>query len=185
MFAFALSGFKNGLQPNRFHAHLSKLSLLGCSMQTQTARFAATVVNFDSGSISRCGSVIRNGGLVAFPTETVYGLGANALNADAVRSIFEAKKRPFTDPVIVHVLAQKDIFDLFDFSYLGSSQLDLKITDPDSINSESFVRGKAQLVCEALCSAFWPGTPQCSCPSLLVLLFRSPLVLLSLISPAL
>jgi L-threonylcarbamoyladenylate synthase len=46
---------------------------------------------------------IRSGGLVAFPTETVYGLGANALDADAVRRIYEAKGRPATSPLIVHV----------------------------------------------------------------------------------
>jgi L-threonylcarbamoyladenylate synthase len=48
-------------------------------------------------------SVIRRGGLVAFPTETVYGLGANALDADAVRKIFAAKGRPDSDPLIVHI----------------------------------------------------------------------------------
>jgi L-threonylcarbamoyladenylate synthase len=47
--------------------------------------------------------IIRNGGLVAFPTETVYGLGADALNPVAAAGIFEAKKRPFFDPLIVHI----------------------------------------------------------------------------------
>ncbi len=47
--------------------------------------------------------IIRRGGLVAFPTETVYGLGANALDSDAVEKIFAAKERPHWDPVIVHV----------------------------------------------------------------------------------
>ncbi|KAL9658434.1 hypothetical protein ABK040_005978 [Willaertia magna] len=51
-----------------------------------------------------CSEHLKQGGLVAFPTETVYGLGANALNETAVYSIFKAKKRPLTDPVIVHVL---------------------------------------------------------------------------------
>ncbi|MGQ0836182.1 MAG: L-threonylcarbamoyladenylate synthase [Gammaproteobacteria bacterium] len=46
---------------------------------------------------------LRDGDLVAFPTETVYGLGANAQNPDAVRKIFEAKGRPTTHPVIVHL----------------------------------------------------------------------------------
>ncbi len=48
-------------------------------------------------------SILARGGLVAFPTETVYGLGANALNTDAVAGIFEAKGRPSTNPLIVHV----------------------------------------------------------------------------------
>lgn len=47
--------------------------------------------------------VLRRGGLVAFPTETVYGLGANAFDAEAVARIFEAKGRPATDPIIVHI----------------------------------------------------------------------------------
>lgn len=47
--------------------------------------------------------MVRSGGLVAFPTETVYGLGASALDANSVRKIFEAKGRPPTNPLIVHV----------------------------------------------------------------------------------
>lgn len=53
--------------------------------------------------LEHAGSVLRSGGLVAFPTETVYGLGADAGSAEAVRSIFAAKGRPSTDPLIVHV----------------------------------------------------------------------------------
>src|SRR5580698_6371211 len=54
-------------------------------------------------SIERAAAILREGGTVAFPTETVYGLGANALRADAVQKIFEAKQRPSWDPLIVHV----------------------------------------------------------------------------------
>ncbi len=53
--------------------------------------------------IRRAADVIRAGGLVAFPTETVYGLGANALDAAAVERIFAAKGRPATNPIIVHI----------------------------------------------------------------------------------
>jgi L-threonylcarbamoyladenylate synthase len=53
--------------------------------------------------ISEAAELIRSGRLVAFPTETVYGLGANALDAAAVRRIFEVKGRPSTSPLIVHV----------------------------------------------------------------------------------
>ena len=53
--------------------------------------------------------VLRNGGLVAFPTETVYGLGANALNANAVSGIFKAKGRPSDNPLIVHIADSKDL----------------------------------------------------------------------------
>lgn len=54
-------------------------------------------------SISEAAEIIRRGGLVAFPTETVYGLGANALDAAAVAKIYELKGRPPTSPLIVHV----------------------------------------------------------------------------------
>ena len=53
--------------------------------------------------IARAAEILRSGGLVAFPTETVYGLGADATNPDAVRRIFAAKGRPTTNPLIVHV----------------------------------------------------------------------------------
>jgi len=57
----------------------------------------------DDEAVRRAAEVIRAGGLVAFPTETVYGLGADALSAAAVERIFEAKERPKGNPLIVHV----------------------------------------------------------------------------------
>ena len=82
------------------------------------------------GGIARAADILRRGGLVAFPTETVYGLGADALNVAAVRRIFEAKGRPAEDPLIVHV---HDIHAL------------RALTDdrPDTV--------------DALASRFWPG----------------------------
>src|SRR5438552_5441710 len=53
--------------------------------------------------MQRAAGLIRAGRLVAFPTETVYGLGANALDSEAVARIFAAKGRPRTSPLIVHV----------------------------------------------------------------------------------
>jgi L-threonylcarbamoyladenylate synthase len=53
--------------------------------------------------IGKAADIIRNGGVVIFPTETVYGLGANALNPDSVGRIYEIKNRPSTHPLIVHV----------------------------------------------------------------------------------
>lgn len=53
--------------------------------------------------IDRAAALLQAGGVVAFPTETVYGLGANAFDARAVARIFEVKRRPFFDPLIVHV----------------------------------------------------------------------------------
>jgi L-threonylcarbamoyladenylate synthase len=57
----------------------------------------------DPEAISRAADCLRRGGLVAFPTETVYGLGAHAHDRDAVRRLFAAKQRPPNDPLIVHV----------------------------------------------------------------------------------
>lgn len=63
-------------------------------------------------SLDKAGEIIRNGGLVAFPTETVYGLGGNALDDKAVASIFQAKGRPQFNPLIVHIhdIAQTEAF---------------------------------------------------------------------------
>ncbi len=58
------------------------------------------------------GRIIREGGLVSFPTETVYGLGADALNADAVSSIYKAKGRPGDNPLIVHISSLEDIEEI-------------------------------------------------------------------------
>ena len=59
------------------------------------------------------GRVIRAGGLVAFPTETVYGLGANGLDGEAVEKIFEAKGRPADNPLILHVAKKSDVKQLW------------------------------------------------------------------------
>jgi len=80
--------------------------------------------------IEQAASVIRQGGLVAFPTETVYGLGADAMNELAVQRIFEAKGRPADNPLIVHVCDR--------------AMLDLVASE---------VGAKA----EALIAAYWPG----------------------------
>lgn len=63
--------------------------------------------------INEAAACLKNGGLVAFPTETVYGLGANALNPIAVAGIFNAKKRPSFDPLIVHIADIKQIEQLY------------------------------------------------------------------------
>lgn len=64
------------------------------------------------GEINDGVKAIRGGGLTAFPTETVYGLGADALNAEAVRKIFIAKERPYQDPLISHVASIDQAADL-------------------------------------------------------------------------
>ena len=81
----------------------------------------------------RAAAIIRAGGLVAFPTETVYGLGANAFDAPAVARIFEAKGRPTFDPLIVHIAERADLSRLF----TDDALVDPRIT--------------------ILADAFWPG----------------------------
>jgi L-threonylcarbamoyladenylate synthase len=72
-------------------------------------------VNKNSVSISKikeAAEILRNGGLVAFPTETVYGLGANALDPEAVKGIYAAKGRPSDNPLIVHIGSIDDVRQL-------------------------------------------------------------------------
>ena len=66
----------------------------------------------DIKQIQAAANIIKKGGLVAFPTETVYGLGADALNPQAVSALFEAKKRPLDNPPIVHVENTNDVHTL-------------------------------------------------------------------------
>jgi L-threonylcarbamoyladenylate synthase len=83
--------------------------------------------------IPRAAEMLRAGGTVAFPTETVYGLGANALDAIAVARIFEAKERPGWDPVIVHVC------------------------DREMLERVAEISPTLTAKTEALMAAFWPG----------------------------
>src|SRR5512132_3907307 len=66
-------------------------------------RLVLDAVKPDATIIARAAELLRSGGLVAFPTETVYGLGANALDARAVDRIYAAKGRPSHNPLIVHI----------------------------------------------------------------------------------
>jgi L-threonylcarbamoyladenylate synthase len=81
-------------------------------------------------AVALAAEVIRAGGLVAFPTETVYGLGADALRAEAVRGIFTAKGRPATDPLIIHL-------------HEASQARDVAVAFPPPA--------------QTLAEAFWPG----------------------------
>ena len=64
----------------------------------------------DRAAIERAGQILKEGGLVAFPTETVYGLGGNALDPHASMKIYAAKGRPSDNPLIVHI-AELDKLD--------------------------------------------------------------------------
>ena len=70
-------------------------------MKTIIERIDTVQLNIDT--IKKAGDILKSGGLVAFPTETVYGLGADALNEDAAKKIYAAKGRPSDNPLIVHI----------------------------------------------------------------------------------
>lgn len=86
--------------------------------------------NADEEQIRRAGDILKAGGLVAFPTETVYGLGGDALNPDSSKKIYAAKGRPSDNPLIVHICRWEDIY---------------RIAEP--VTEEA----------ERLAEAFWPG----------------------------
>lgn len=88
------------------------------------------ILKMNEADVARAGEILRAGGLVAIPTETVYGLAANALDGKAVAKIFEAKGRPQDNPLIVHVTSQEEILPLV-----------------ESVPPEA----------QALAEAYWPG----------------------------
>ena len=94
---------------------------------------ARTLPAIDPAAMAEAAAAIRAGELVAFPTETVYGLGANALDGVAVARIFEAKDRPRFDPLIVHLADPADL---------------ARYADPGDVADPRVVR---------LASRFWPG----------------------------
>lgn len=76
-----------------------------------TEIFALDAENIDKALINKAGNIIKNSGLAAFPTETVYGLGASALDGGAVKKIYAAKGRPSDNPLIIHVCSREQIFE--------------------------------------------------------------------------
>ena len=81
-------------------------------MNTVTVKIDRSKAEFteaEDAALRRAGEVIRAGGLVAFPTETVYGLGGDALNRESSRKIYAAKGRPSDNPLIVHICKFEDI----------------------------------------------------------------------------
>ena len=65
--------------------------------------------NFQTKELDQAAEILKNGGLVAFPTETVYGLGGNGLDKEASKKIYAAKGRPSDNPLIVHIAHKKDM----------------------------------------------------------------------------
>lgn len=79
-------------------------------MNTEVIKIDENNIDKDAqSSLERAGSIIRDGGLVAFPTETVYGLGGDALNPESSKKIYAAKGRPSDNPLIVHVADMESV----------------------------------------------------------------------------
>jgi L-threonylcarbamoyladenylate synthase len=87
-------------------------SASGFLIMKQTVLLQVDAQKPQTALIQQAAAIIRAGGLVAFPTETVYGLGADALNADAVLALFKAKERPLDNPPIVHIADDKTVYKL-------------------------------------------------------------------------
>lgn len=79
-----------------------------------TEYISMTEDNIDEGGIRRAGEILKRGGLVAFPTETVYGLGGDALNPESSKKIYAAKGRPSDNPLIVHICRFEDLYPIVD-----------------------------------------------------------------------
>lgn len=102
-------------------------------MKTKIARLLGDeALHSEEGAIvlDEAAEIIRRGGLVAFPTETVYGLGADAVNKKAAKKIYEAKGRPSDNPLIVHIAYMSQLAE---------------------------IAGKISPAMKALSDAFWPG----------------------------
>jgi len=93
----------------------------------------------DPAAIARAAARLRGGGLVAFPTETVYGLGVHALDVDAVVRLFAVKRRPSHDPLIVHVASFEQIAPLVAWRHAPADRAD------------------AEALATDLARRFWPG----------------------------
>lgn len=98
--------------------------------RSRLQRKGTMLLGDNEASILQAAKIIRNGGLVAFPTETVYGLGADAMNSKAVKKVFSAKGRPSDNPLIVH------------------------IADPAQLDD---VAGQVSATALMLAEKFWPG----------------------------
>lgn len=106
------------------------------------------ILEIDENSLAIAKDIIVNGGVVAIPTETVYGLGANAFDTEAVESIFEIKGRPNDNPLIVHVHKDYDV-----------SALVKDVPDYAKLLAKAFLPGPLTMVYKSRCAV----SPAVSC----------------------
>jgi L-threonylcarbamoyladenylate synthase len=131
---------QRGFRPSNYGILGKKKPIISNMSKTEILRLNAEQP--EPGPIFRAAEALRRGGLVAFPTETVYGLGANALDGHAVQKIFEAKGRPAASPIIVHAAT-------------AESARELAAEWPD--------------VAQRLAEVFWPGSLTLVVPRRLVI----------------
>lgn len=103
----------------------------------QTLRMDMTE-RIDPAQMRRAGQILLDGGLVAFPTETVYGLGGNALDADASAKIYAAKGRPSDNPLIVHIARIESLFEI--------TQMDAETEKQVKLLSDTFWPGPLTMI---------------------------------------
>mmetsp|Transcript_46367 Transcript_46367/g.97450 ORF Transcript_46367/g.97450 Transcript_46367/m.97450 type:complete len:649 (+) Transcript_46367:142-2088(+) len=132
---------------------------------SQTAKLVPSTLP----SLQLCGERLRSGHLVSFPTETVYGLGCHALDPNAVQKVFDAKERPLSDPLIVHVTESCDALELWDASTSlnhHQSTISTKTTTTTTTDNEQQQQQQRQqqqqqqiekTALQTLTSTFFPG----------------------------
>lgn len=104
--------------------------IIVCGDRMDTRLFTINPKKPDKAALEEAGKIIKKGGLVAFPTETVYGLGGDALNKESSKKIYAAKGRPSDNPLIVHIGCMEDLYSIV-----------------------KYIPEEAELLAEA----FWPG----------------------------
>jgi L-threonylcarbamoyladenylate synthase len=105
----------------------------------------------DPTTIREAARIIRAGGLVCFPTETVYGLGADALSEQAVQRVFSAKGRPSDNPLIVHIADPRQIFDLADENLSFDAEILAKTFWPGPLTASEQSRSECPIT-----GSLWP-----------------------------
>mmetsp|Transcript_27218 Transcript_27218/g.46256 ORF Transcript_27218/g.46256 Transcript_27218/m.46256 type:complete len:482 (-) Transcript_27218:813-2258(-) len=166
--ALAFSAVANSMTPphsGETILAMSEVEDIGTANEEKSSadmKTIARMVSTTQSSFEQCGQRLRDGKLVSFPTETVYGLGCHALDQSAVQKVFDAKERPLSDPLIVHVTKSEDALELWDASTSMSrseisNQAQQQEIEKKALNvlTEAFFPGPLTLVARA-----HPSIPQ-------------------------
>jgi L-threonylcarbamoyladenylate synthase len=147
------------------HPHTKQQQPSSSSSVSEAPIIVARRVSASLDSLQKCGDRLRNGYLVSFPTETVYGLGCHALDPQAISKVYAAKERPFTDPLILHVSEISQALPLWDVTPTVQTMEDTNssssscstaaVVDENSTDEE--VLNERWYILNLLCHKFWPG----------------------------